>query len=66
MINLNTKEKKCFFQIKLKAMKSQEERVDKLQAQADKVLHHSPSSSVRHDIEEFQKKWKITFHKIGM
>ena len=54
------------FQIKLKAMKTQEERVEKLQAQADIVLQHSPSSNVKHDVEEFEKKWKITFKKIGI
>ena len=55
-----------FFQIKLKAMKTQEERVEKLQTQADIVLQHSPSANVKHDVEEFEKKWKITFQKIGI
>ena len=52
-------------QIKLKAMKSQEERVEKMQKQAEKVLQQSSSSTVREDVEEFNKRWKITFQKIG-
>ena len=46
-------------------MKTQEERVEKLKTQAEVVLQHSPLSNVKHDVDEFEKKWKITFQKIG-
>ena len=52
-------------QIKSKAMKSQEERVEKMNRQAEKVFQQTSSTKVREDVEEFNKRWKITFQKIG-
>ena len=33
--------------------------------QAEKVYQQTSSTKVREDIEEFNKRWKITFQKIG-
>ena len=33
--------------------------------QAEKVFQQTSSPKVREDIEEFNKRWKITFQKIG-
>ena len=46
-------------------MKSQEERVEKMNRQAEKVFQQTSSTKVREDVEEFNKRWKITFQKIG-
>lgn len=46
-------------------MKTQDDRVEKLNKQADTVIAETKNNKLHEDVEEFNKRWKITFQKIG-
>ncbi|XP_063403799.1 dystrophin-like isoform X1 [Mytilus trossulus] len=52
--------------VKLKAMKSNEDRVERINSQAAKLVKRSPSSDkIRSEIKTFTERWETTFDKIS-
>ena len=52
-------------QVKLKAMKSHEDRIERLNQEASSLLESSATTTqIRMDLEAFTNRWETTFNKI--
>jgi len=54
-----------YFQIKQKALRSQEDRVARLAKYADTLANESGKTSITDDFNAFNTRWKNAFEKVG-